>query len=128
MKFKCVVCGCDIEQRTTAPKIYCSDSCCYIQQSRKLHSKEWIEAEKKRRRQAYMDGLPDDERERIAAHRSKDKFYHYMSKPEELATRRCHDCGKPCVDYRCPECWAKLRRGNGLTENITESESIWDDF
>ena len=23
--------------------------------------------------------------------------------------RRCHDCGKPTSDYRCPKCWAKLR-------------------
>ena len=23
--------------------------------------------------------------------------------------RRCHDCGKPTPDFRCPECWAKLR-------------------
>jgi hypothetical protein len=23
--------------------------------------------------------------------------------------RRCHDCGKPTADFRCPECWAKLR-------------------
>ena len=23
--------------------------------------------------------------------------------------RRCHDCGKPTTDFRCPECWAKLR-------------------
>ena len=25
------------------------------------------------------------------------------------ATRRCHDCGKPTNNYRCEECWAKLR-------------------
>ena len=23
--------------------------------------------------------------------------------------RRCHDCGRPTPDFRCPECWAKLR-------------------
>lgn len=23
--------------------------------------------------------------------------------------RRCHDCGRPTSDYRCPKCWAKLR-------------------
>lgn len=27
--------------------------------------------------------------------------------------RKCHDCGKPCNDYRCPECWAKLRHSGG---------------
>lgn len=25
-------------------------------------------------------------------------------------TRRCHDCGAPTTDYRCPRCWARLRR------------------
>lgn len=24
--------------------------------------------------------------------------------------RRCHDCGKPTWDFRCPDCWRKLRR------------------
>ena len=23
--------------------------------------------------------------------------------------RKCHDCGKPTTDFRCPKCWAKLR-------------------
>ena len=23
--------------------------------------------------------------------------------------RRCHDCGEPTNDYRCPACWAKIR-------------------
>lgn len=24
--------------------------------------------------------------------------------------RRCHDCGKPTWDFRCPDCWRKLRK------------------
>lgn len=24
--------------------------------------------------------------------------------------RRCHDCGRPTPDYRCPACWRKLRK------------------
>ena len=24
--------------------------------------------------------------------------------------RKCHDCGKPCNDYRCKKCWEKLRK------------------
>nr|DAH15165.1 MAG TPA: hypothetical protein [Caudoviricetes sp.] len=28
-------------------------------------------------------------------------------------TRRCHDCGRPTTDYRCPRCWARLRRAGG---------------
>lgn len=23
--------------------------------------------------------------------------------------RKCHDCGRPTTDFRCPKCWAKLR-------------------
>jgi len=23
--------------------------------------------------------------------------------------RKCHDCGKPTNNYRCQECWAKIR-------------------
>ena len=29
-------------------------------------------------------------------------------------TRKCHDCGKPTDNYRCPSCWRKLR---GFSEN-----------
>lgn len=33
------------------------------------------------------------------------------SKPAPVGKmRRCHDCGKPTADFRCPECWAKLRK------------------
>lgn len=28
-------------------------------------------------------------------------------------SRRCVDCGKPTPDYRCPECWKKLRETGG---------------
>lgn len=24
-------------------------------------------------------------------------------------SRRCHDCGKPTNDYRCPACWRRIR-------------------
>ena len=27
--------------------------------------------------------------------------------------RRCHDCGQPTTDYRCPRCWARLRSKGG---------------
>lgn len=33
------------------------------------------------------------------------------SKPAPVGKmRRCHDCGRPTADFRCPECWAKLRK------------------
>ena len=28
---------------------------------------------------------------------------------EEKMTRKCHDCGKPTNNYRCQECWNKIR-------------------
>jgi len=32
------------------------------------------------------------------------------SKPAPVGKmRRCHDCGRPTTDFRCPKCWAKLR-------------------
>lgn len=27
--------------------------------------------------------------------------------------RRCHDCGRPTTDYRCPACWDRLRSRGG---------------
>lgn len=29
--------------------------------------------------------------------------------------RRCHDCGRPTTDYRCPRCWARLRSRGGYS-------------
>ena len=39
--------------------------------------------------------------------------------------RRCHDCGAPTTDYRCPRCWAKLRRKGGynLSDTVQDVES-----
>lgn len=39
--------------------------------------------------------------------------------------RRCHDCGAPTTDYRCPKCWAKLRRKGGynLSDTVQDVES-----
>lgn len=50
---------------------------------------------------------------------------------EEVSTgalRRCHDCGRPTVNYRCEVCWRK-RRGYGQ-EGATERAggTIWDEF
>lgn len=40
-------------------------------------------------------------------------------------TRRCHDCGRPTTDYRCPRCWAKLRRKGGynLSDTVQDVET-----
>lgn len=34
--------------------------------------------------------------------------------------RACHDCGRPTPDYRCPECWRKLRLKAGLDAQSSE--------
>lgn len=38
-------------------------------------------------------------------------------------SRRCHDCGKPTTDYRCSDCWAKLR-GRGAYYHDHDMEGI----
>lgn len=37
-----------------------------------------------------------------------------------LSARRCHDCGKPTPDYRCPACLAKWRRKHGVAAYAPE--------
>ena len=39
---------------------------------------------------------------------------------ETPQTRRCHDCGKACSDYRCQSCWKKRGRTNFTDENEYE--------
>lgn len=40
--------------------------------------------------------------------------------------RRCHDCGRPTTDYRCPRCWARLRRTGGYspTEEVSDMDKV----
>ena len=41
-------------------------------------------------------------------------------------TRRCHDCGRPTTDYRCPRCWARLRSRGGYspTGEVSDMETV----
>ena len=41
-------------------------------------------------------------------------------------TRRCHDCGAPTTDYRCPRCWARLRRTGGYspTGEVSDMDTV----
>lgn len=42
--------------------------------------------------------------------------------------RRCHDCGRPTVNYRCEACWRK-KRGYGLGGAAERaSGTLWDEF
>lgn len=40
--------------------------------------------------------------------------------------RRCHDCGRPTTDYRCPRCWARLRRTGGYspTGEVSDMDTV----
>lgn len=131
MVFKCIMCGRDVLQKTSTPRLYCSDKCSNEQEKLQKYSKEWLTAEKIRRKQTYKDSLPPEEQKRMALRKGKDKFYHYTSKPKpdpEKPKHLCVSCKKPCVDYRCPACWRKIRRKLGLIETVVPSESIWDGF
>ena len=44
--------------------------------------------------------------------------------PDCLSLRRCHDCGKPTVDYRCSSCRAKFRRRHGVSEFCNDEEGL----
>ena len=41
-------------------------------------------------------------------------------------TRRCHDCGAPTTDYRCPRCWARLRSRGGYspTGEVSDMDTV----
>ena len=40
--------------------------------------------------------------------------------------RRCHDCGRPTTDYRCPACWARLRSRGGYApkDEVSDADTI----
>ena len=44
---------------------------------------------------------------------------------EGTAYRRCHDCGKPCLDYRCPACRRKWRDKHGISPDARNDEGLF---
>lgn len=56
--------------------------------------------------------------------RSKNRYEgwdRYSQRTEPEYSRRCHDCGRPTNDYRCPKCWARLRGSvEGMSDIDTE--------
>lgn len=38
-------------------------------------------------------------------------------------SRTCHDCGTPTNDYRCPDCWRRLRAKHGVCFDISDAPS-----
>lgn len=65
-----------------------------------------------------FQGLP----ERRGGSRSRGEKSHMRG---GVYMRRCHDCGAPTTDYRCPACWAKLRRKGGynLSDTVQDVET-----
>lgn len=39
-----------------------------------------------------------------------------------LSVRRCHDCGRPTTDYRCPKCRAMWREKHGVAPSAQDDE------
>lgn len=53
-----------------------------------------------------------------------------MAERTPKPNRKCHDCGKPTWDYRCPECLKKWRAKNRVPENYAnlsdeEDAHVW---
>lgn len=65
-----------------------------------------------------FQGLP----ERRGGSRSRGEKSHMRG---GVYMRRCHDCGAPTTDYRCPACWVKLHRKGGynLSDTVQDVES-----
>lgn len=53
-------------------------------------------------------------------HAPKKKYHPPKRKAD--GKRRCHDCGRPTTDYRCAECWRKLRAAQNYSFEDEEIE------
>ena len=60
---------------------------------------------------------------------AKDYYDQQLSAQPAVYTRKCHDCGKPTNDYRCPKCWQKIRSRHGVSvETVDSSDTYEADF
>lgn len=46
-------------------------------------------------------------------------------KPDAVAVRACHDCGRPTTDYRCPVCQKKFRQRHGVITSTDCGEWLY---
>lgn len=137
---KCIICGKEMIQASSNPKLFCSPACCDIQHKQKIYSSEDIRLEKQRRRKAFNDALTPEHR-KILEYGKQKRFEFCDREAERLGedadglqpTRHCHNyftkvrCPNLTWDYYCPECRKKKRQGY-VEESYQETESIWDDF
>ena len=45
-----------------------------------------------------------------------------MAGAGSICARRCHDCGEPTSDYRCPACLAAWRTAHGVPEDVDDAD------
>lgn len=83
----CAYCSKQLEP-SHASRVYCSDVC-------------RLSARKDRQHEYYLGY-------------SKNYEQHKLPKIEK---RKCASCGKPTHDFRCAECWRKIRAENGIFES-----------
>lgn len=89
----CAYCKKSLQMSHTA-RVYCSDACrARARQARERGEENFVKG-------AGTHGTQTD-----------------MHKKPQVQKRRCHDCGKPTHNYRCAECWRKVRDANGISES-----------
>lgn len=135
---KCVVCGKDMVQVSSSPKLFCSQECCSAQSHQHYLTRDEIQQEKERRKQAFLDTLTPEHKQHLDYNKKKRlEFGDRMarSNPDGTLqpTRHCHNyftkvhCPNLTWDYYCPECRRAKRQGY-VEEDYNETESIFDDF
>ena len=139
LKVKCVVCGKDMIQVSSSPKLFCSQECCSYQSHQHPLTREELNREKERRKQAYLDALTPEHKKTLEYNRQK--RFEYVDRAVRIGadgctlqpTRHCHNfytkvhCPNLTWDYYCPEC-RKAKRQGYVEEDYSETESVWDDF
>lgn len=135
MIFKCLICGKEFEQPSSAPKLYCSDRCMNRQYNNNLIPPEVIAAEKERRRKLISNAQKSPEERRAYNRRKRQEYIQreaeiYAGCDEPKPTRKCHNplCRNLTWDYYCPECHRRQRRRAGLDVDREETASEWDGF
>lgn len=134
----CVVCGKDMIQVSSSPKLFCSQECCTYQTNHHPLTREAIRQEKERRKLAFQDALTPEHKQILEYNRKKrlefgDRLAKSNADGTLQPTRHCHNfftkvhCPNLTWDYYCPEC-RKAKRSGYVEEDYNETESIFDDF
>lgn len=135
---KCVICGADMVQASSTPKLFCCQACCNYQHNQHPLTREAIRQEKERRKMAFLDALSPEHKKTLEYNRRKRfEFADRMALGADnyalQPTRHCHNyytkvrCPNLTWDYYCPEC-RKAKRQGYVEEDYNETESVWDDF